>query len=137
MQSLVINGRHFKRIDVLFDRYNEFSIKDETRNKRKKGNPIRRVIENQDVPLPHDWQGFLSDSENKSDLAKLLSHSLIAKAPDNKCVVTSGGLVEATDVFCNWSDLNVNELRSTHEEADTHILLHCKHTGSQSVVVWS
>ena len=91
--SVFSSGRSFERIDVLFDRYDNFSIKAGTRTKRKKGKSIRRVIgDNPDVPIPQDWQGFLSNSDKKSDLAKLLSCSLINKAPEDKCVITSGAL---------------------------------------------
>ena len=58
-------GKNFARIDILFDRYNDLTIKEGTRVTRKKGKTIRRVIENPNVPLPHDWQGFLSDSATK------------------------------------------------------------------------
>ena len=58
-------GRHFERIAVLFDRYDTLSIKEGTRARRKKGKAIRRVISTPDVPLPHDWQGFLCDPKTR------------------------------------------------------------------------
>ena len=138
VSSVFSSGRPFECIAVLFDRYNNFSIKEGTRTKRKKGKSIRRVIEdNPDVPIPQDRQGFLSNSDNKSDLAKLLSFPLIDNVPDDKCVITSGGFEDATEVRCNRPDVDVNALKAIHEEADTHLLLHCKHTSSQFVVVWS
>ena len=36
----------------------------------------------------------------------------------------------------NNSDIDVRSLEATHEEADMHLLLHCKHTDLDSVVVW-
>ena len=59
------HGHHFSRIDVVFDRYDRISIKQPTRTKRQKSKPIRRVIEHVDVPLPNDWNGFLSDPRTK------------------------------------------------------------------------
>ena len=53
------SGHPFERIDVLFDRYNNFSIKEGTRTKRKKDKSIRVICDNPDVPIPQDWQGFL------------------------------------------------------------------------------
>ena len=39
--------------------------------RRTRGNrPIRRVIENGDVPLPSDWNNFLASAENKEDLGQ-------------------------------------------------------------------
>ena len=115
-------GLPFMRICAVFDRYDRLSIKEGTWTNRKKGKPIRRVIETPDVPLPQDWQGFLSDPRNKADLTNFLSHELLRRAPANKCVVTAGGLHEDTMVLCNMSDLDMHGITSTHEEADTHLI---------------
>ena len=51
--------RVYQRIDVVFDRYTQSSIRDGTRNRRTKGyTPIRRLIEERDVPLPQNWGTF-------------------------------------------------------------------------------
>ena len=68
-------GLPFTRIDVVFDRYDRLSIKEGTWTNRKKGKPIRRVLGTPDVPLPQDWQGFLSDPRNNADLTNFLSHA--------------------------------------------------------------
>ena len=130
-------GQHFSRIDIVFDRYLELSIKDGTRVRRKRKMPIRRVIENKFVPLPHDWDSFLSDPKNKADLANFLSRELITLAPNEKCVVTGGGLLQVDDVLCNMPHIDLEDIRSTHEEADTRMILHCSHTDSSHIVVWS
>ena len=63
-------GEHCQRIDVVFDRYQELTIKAGTRIKRKQRNrPIRCKIENKSVPLPPDWSSFMALEENKADLA--------------------------------------------------------------------
>ena len=60
----------FDRVDVVFDRYQEFSIKIGTRVKRtKKLRPIRRLIENKDVPLPKQWPDYMASEENKAELS--------------------------------------------------------------------
>jgi hypothetical protein len=50
--------------NVVFDRYREHSIKDSTRQRWSKTHnwhkPIRRVIENRDVPLPNNWPNFMA-----------------------------------------------------------------------------
>jgi hypothetical protein len=54
-------GVRFRRIDVVFDRYRTQSIKSGTRkNISKSVQPIRRVIENRNVPLPSNLPSFLS-----------------------------------------------------------------------------
>ena len=48
--------------------------------RRTRGNrPIRRVIENGDVPLPSDRNNFLASAENKEDLARFLSEQLVGQ----------------------------------------------------------
>lgn len=80
------------RIDVLFDRYRDLSIKSGTRTRRSKGKqPVRRVIENKEVPLPTNLSAFLSLNENKKDLAALLSEEIVLQAPTGKTIVTAGG----------------------------------------------
>ena len=62
-------GSRYQQIHVVFDRYREDSIKSGTRERRTKSTrPIRRVIEDGTVPLPHSWPNFLALPDNKSDL---------------------------------------------------------------------
>lgn len=103
--------------------------------KRKKGVSIRRAVEHKDVPLPHDWDGFLSNTGNKSDLSDFLSHQFIDNAPDDVIAVTAGSLLDEEEVLCN-KDINVEALQARHEEADTQIILHACHTTSNTGFVW-
>ena len=128
-------AKNFERVDLVFDRYRAHSIKSATRVKRKKGVVIRRVLAHRDVPLPHDWDGYLSDSNNKMELEDFISHEFIASAPDDVIAVTAGGLLEDEDVMCN-KDVDVESIKSNHEEADTRMLLHACHTASDTVFVW-
>ena len=69
----------FDRVDVVFDRYQEFSIKTGTRVKQtKKLCPIRRLIENKDDPLPKQWPDYMASEENKAELSAFLSEYLIS-----------------------------------------------------------
>jgi hypothetical protein len=68
---------NYDRIDVTFDRYRDVSIKAGTReNCTKKSRPIRRLIEDNDVPLPNKWSDFLASTDNKKDLCLFLSNAL-------------------------------------------------------------
>ena len=98
-QSVYTSGTRFCQIDVVFDRYDEDSIKGETRIKRRKGISIRGKIETPDVPLPPDWAGFMSLPDNKSDLTRFLSEELIRKAHSDKTMIVAGGLLEQTAVI--------------------------------------
>ena len=58
--SIMEMGTQFNTIDVVFDRYDDVSIKDGTRDKKhKKSKKIRRVVVSGDVPLPKYWDSFI------------------------------------------------------------------------------
>ena len=73
LHTLINLGRYCQKIDIAFDHYLKHSIKGGTRKKQSHSlRPIRRIIENAEVPLPKDWEGFLSLDENKQDLSEFL-----------------------------------------------------------------
>lgn len=117
------------RADVVFDRYEAHTIKDTTRILRTgKTRPIRRKVDNRDVPLPVNWRQFIDLPENKQDLEHFLSMELIRQAKStqpNREVVTSGGFHDRMAVETSRGT-NVNSLKCNHNEADTRILLHAK-----------
>ena len=131
-------GANFGRIDVVFDRYQQESIKTGTRTKRnQRHRPVRRMMENDPlVPLPSDWSSFMALEENKADLALLLSSHLIEHSRRvESVVVTAGGFVEATTVKSSHPELDISFLRADHEEADTRLILHCVHARMETIVV--
>ena len=72
------NGNLSNRIDVLFDRYEERSIKEGTRVIRSGGvKTVRRIISNRDVKLPDNWKSFIGLDANKANLASFLSEELL------------------------------------------------------------
>ena len=132
VNTVLSKGTAYKRVDIVFDRYREKSIKASTRTRRSRNvRAIRRIIEDRSVPLPSKW------GENKADLARFLSEELIAKAPQHKVVVVSGGFKDEMEVQCTDSTVDVHELRCNHEEADTRIVLHVIHNNghAENVVV--
>ncbi|KAL8621306.1 hypothetical protein ACOMHN_008131 [Nucella lapillus] len=101
IKAVLWSGADFQRIDVLFDRYYELSIKGGTRNRRKQGAvAIRRMIESKDVHLPAKWDNFLAHQENKADLARFISQQLILKAPNDKTVVAAESCLELISCSC-------------------------------------
>ncbi|KAL8610462.1 hypothetical protein ACOMHN_060382 [Nucella lapillus] len=136
IEAVLWSGADFQRIDVLFDRYYELSIKGGTRNRRKQGAvAIRRMIESKDVPLPAKWDNFLAHQENKADLARFLSQQLILKAPNDKTVVAAGGFSNQERAETSAPRVDVEHLEARHEEADTRIILHCVNSQAASIVV--
>ena len=129
-------GTSYNRIDVVFDRYKEDSIKAGTRHNRSKhAKPIRRMVEGRHVPLPSNWQNFMALPQNKADLSRLLSEELILQAPCDKVVVVSGGFQEEDKVLSTQSDMDVDGLTASHEEADTRIILHAIHSEANTITV--
>jgi hypothetical protein len=136
VQSVLRMGQNYDRIDVVFDRYRETSIKSGTRDHRtRKCTPIRRVIEHRNVPLPSNWGSFMAVPENKADLACFLSEELMLHAPDDKVVITGGGFKDAAQVQASRPEIDVQNLESDHEEGDTRIILHAIHCDADNIMV--
>ena len=115
------------RVDVVFDRYYEQSIKGGTRQTRSgKSRPIRRIIDNKSIKLPENWHNCITLDDNKVNLAEFLCQELVKNPPDGgKEVFVGGGCVEI-DKTMSSVGRDVSQLCATHEEAGTRILLHAK-----------
>lgn len=138
VRAVLKAGSNYQRIDIVFDRYRDETIKGATRTRRTKAaQPIRRVVEGRDVPLPKNWTHFLSLPENKIDLAHLLSEELCSQAPDDKEIVVAGGFKDELEVRSSKTTTDLTHLRATHEEADTRLVLHAVHSQCNTVVVSS
>ena len=138
MKSVLDMGAEFDRIDLVFDRYDQASIKAGTRKKRTRGiQPVRRVIESDSVPLPDKWINFISLAENKENLAQFLSEYIMKRAQslESKTLVVGGGFKEVTDVQSSDANMDLSLLKAVHEEADTRLILHCIHSNTETVVV--
>ena len=116
------------RVGVVFDRYKKDSIKAGTKEFRKgvgSKRPIRRIINDAEVPLPNNWNQFINLEENKAVLAKLISEELCCQIADGE-IVKAGGFDETPEMQKCSPERNPGILCATHEEADTRILLHAK-----------
>ena len=99
VKTVLKAGSGYHRIDVVFHRYRDETIKGTTRTRRSKtARPIRRLVEGRDVPLPKNWSNCLSLADNKADLAHLLSEELCSQAPVDKEIVVAGGFRDELDV---------------------------------------
>ena len=138
VRAVLKAGSKYQRVDIVFDRYREETIKSPTRTRRTKAaRPIRRLVEGRDVPLPKNWTNFLSLPDNKADLAHLLSEELCSQAPDAKEIVVAGGFRDELEVRSSKTTTDLTQLRATHEEADTRLVLHAVHSQFHTVVVSS
>ena len=108
------------RIDVVFDRYLETSLKNDTSESR--GSRIRISVK-EDTPFWKNWQQFLRENENKKELFRMLAEDLVRATPAGSIIVASC----ETEVRVS-SDINTSGLAPcNHEEADTRMFVHIKH----------
>ena len=97
--------------------------------------PVRRVIEERDVPLPNDWTHFMELSDNKADYARFLPEELIMQAPEGKEIVVSGEFVDELDIHSSKTSSNFNHLKSNQEEVGTRIILHAVNYNCHALIV--
>ena len=103
------------RVDVVFDQYKSDSLKAHT---RVRGTGERQKVTSNGL-VPNNWESFLRNNDNKTEL-----YSLLAKSVYN----IHSGLVYAsinTSSVCN--KIVRNEITCSHEEADTRMFVHLKH----------
>ena len=106
------------RVDVVFDRYLPMSIKQCTRERR--GESARQRVTGT-AKAPGDWQKFLLNSDNKSELFNFLANMLVLqKFPDKNVYVTDSESVKHVGEGIPMEKCN-------HEEADTRIVVHLLH----------
>ena len=138
MKTVLKAGSQYHRIDVVFDRYRNETIKGTTRTRRNKtARPIRRLVEGRGVPLPKNWLNLLSLTDNKADLGHFLSEELCSQAHVDKAIVVAGGFRDELEVKSSTGATDLGPLKYTHEEADTRLVLHAVHSQFQTVVVSS
>ena len=114
------------RIDAVWDRYPQDSLKNQTRVKRLGETAARRTRVLKNVPLPkgRDWQAFLKVSENKDELFKFLSDELVnATSTSDYYLLTTKGELVLSNKSVDLSDITPTD----HEEADTRMMLHLHH----------
>ncbi len=103
------------RLDIVCDQYPENSLKSQARNKRGKG--IRKRVD-RSTYMPKNWQQFLRDSANKTELFTYLVNYIKLQTTSKQLVSTNG-----SEVVC--IPPNTTHLAPcNHEEADTRMILH-------------
>lgn len=120
----------YKRTDIVFDVYQQSSLKAETRSKRGHG-ARRKVTSNGKIPT--NWRNFLRNDNNKTELFHFLADKVAQTLTPNVLIVT-----KEEQAVSNQS-INLDEVSSCpHEEADTRIFVHAKHAvqnGSKNIMI--
>jgi len=109
------------RLDVVWDRYDNCSLKSTARDHRGVG--VHRHV-TPSTPIPKNWHSFLAVNDNKTALFNylfdILSHT--SEQTGKQLFVTKG-----VDVLSVPGEMQLNALSPcTHEEADTRLILHAQ-----------
>lgn len=122
-----------QRVDVVFDRYVDLSIKTGERRKRGTSAGLQVNIHGPATPVPNQWLKYISNQDNKKNLSAFLADTWcqigVDSLLDGQELVIGGGFKNSTRsvriIKGHCEDLA--NLKSDHEEADTRLLLHAKH----------
>ena len=115
---------NLQRIDVVFGRYIKGSLKSETRESRGIG---VRILVNEATPIWKNWQQFLRNDDNKTELFKLLASGLTSSPIHNGVIVAT----ESENVHSSENiDLSMVDA-CNDEEADNRVFLHAKQAAQE------
>ena len=130
------------QIHVVFDKYEQNSTKNATREKRGMSDITYHITQNGRVPK--NWDLFLKSGSNKSNLAKFYSLYMceyVGSSLDNdETIYISGGEGDRAMKISKDEAVEVPSLRSNMEEADGRIILHAvvaADNGADTIIVSS
>jgi len=134
MRRFTAHGAKVDRLDVCFDRYREFTIKDGTRYKRvgKEKKSIPCTMPRHDLRITANWDAFIRLEDNKRNYVRHLAQSLREHCQDDAgklagVVFTAGGFETAREAYCSDPTTPLEFLQRDDEEADTRLLRHVQH----------
>ena len=78
---------------------------------------------------------FLSVDINKTALQRFIGEQFLQQAPGDTLVIVAGAFDDPTEVRCSDDSMDVRHLYSTHEEADSRIVLHVLDCELPSIIV--
>ena len=120
-----------QRVDFVTDIYNRNSIKAAERCRR--GHSDTLLLKGGATKVPKDWKGFLSNGKNKTQLISLLQQEWrkdrnASRLQGKELFLTTGqDCIKLTSDGKTVQCENVESLKSSQEEADTRLVLHCLH----------
>lgn len=138
-QSAGVSNLH-----IVFDRYEDNSVKIQTRERRGENISSIAPVSIQPNMVIGDWKRVLTSTKSKCELTKLYTRYITQNCHcllrDGVQVFVSGGLKQKVLRVTNEYVAYVDALESTHEEADTRMLLHLVHAssvGAKNAVLFS
>ncbi|XP_065659181.1 uncharacterized protein LOC136083629 [Hydra vulgaris] len=114
------------RVNFVTDRYRNISIKHAERQRRAESGVQNVTIFGPDQKVPKQWKKFMSVGRNKEELVKFLLEEWKGYAINEIEIFITHS--DSTYCFRNSICTELSELCCDHKEADTRLLLHCKHT---------
>ena len=121
---LEAQARNVKRLDVVWDRYIQDSLKNIASESR--GQSVRKWVVAAGT-LPANWQSFLRCDRNKVELFEFLAQQVTAKVIQDKELLTTYNEDVISALLFDKEELSP----CNHEEADTRMLLHAAHASRQ------
>ena len=116
------------RIDIVFDFYLRYSIKQGERNRRSKEDPIETNIGTAKQKLPVDMNRFRASLENKMRFQQAFIKWMQENCVSDKPVYLGGAGEENVTACIRVCSVNpskdVESLRNIHEEADDRMMYH-------------
>lgn len=128
LSFVLIEGEHSPRIDVVFDVYLEQSIKNLERTRRgaTEGTIFRHITPGHSV---QQWRKFLACPFNKESLIQVVVEEW--KHAKNREKIAGKDVYVTVKEKCykitQSGSEEIEELRTTQEEADTRLIFHAKH----------
>ncbi|KAK9876110.1 hypothetical protein WA026_011226, partial [Henosepilachna vigintioctopunctata] len=121
-----------KRIDLIFDRYDDISIKFLETKLRIQNQIIKNIIiSNDSTKIPTDCKAFPTNAHNKLQLVRFLCANApkYAQVKEDCEMYICGGFDDTTKCFKlqGSSICEVLELQSNHLEADSRMFAHIFH----------
>jgi hypothetical protein len=114
-----------QRVDVVFDRYLDLSIKAGERRKRGTSAGLEVKIQGPATPVPKQWSKYICNPDNKVNLSAFLADTWCQIGVDNLLdgqeLVIGGGFKNATRsvLVVKGHREDLLNLKSDHEEAHT------------------
>jgi hypothetical protein len=123
------------RVDFVTDGYVKNSVKEFERLRR--GQSPNYIIQGPNTKVPRDWKSFLNNGANKVQLTKLLlsewqSEKYAPKLQNRHVYFVCGEkcIHLSSDDGQIVRNVTEQQLSSSHEEADTRMILHCIHAAN-------
>ena len=119
----------YKKVHIVADTYRPTSIKDPECLKRGYADKI--IVHSAAARLPHNFDDFLKNGENKSSLINLIQEVIISRKTEVLDTLRSDVLFFSNENVCHIitkEGITISiELSSNQEEADTKLALHASY----------